>query len=175
MKKLILIGAVSLAGGILLAQGSKYQPLDVKTGLWESSWTMAMKGLPPIPPDVLEKMPPEQRARLEAAMGKTGSGTPMTRTNKSCLTKEQLEKNPFSQDQKNCKDTIISSTGSKMDIHAVCNENDMKMDLTIHIERSDSEHVTGKVESDTTGSGHDMTMNGTFKSKWLGAACGDVK
>jgi hypothetical protein len=53
--------------------------LDVKQGLWEVSTTHSMKGMPTaqmgnIPPDVLAKMSPDQRAKIEAMM----SGKPST-------------------------------------------------------------------------------------------------
>ena len=47
-----------------------------------------MPAIPNIPPDVLAKMPPEQRARVEAAM----KGGPSTDVRKECITKEKLEK-----------------------------------------------------------------------------------
>ena len=53
---------------VLHAVGRGFQPLDVKTGQWESTMTGQTTGMPPIPDDVLNRMTPEQRAKIQAAM-----------------------------------------------------------------------------------------------------------
>src|SRR5690242_9544509 len=47
---------------------TKMQPLNVKPGLWETTVTYSMAGELPMSPEMLKKMTPEQRARLEEAM-----------------------------------------------------------------------------------------------------------
>src|SRR5215467_16319582 len=80
----------------------KLQPPDVKLGLWETTVTSQMSGLPPIPPEALARMTPEQKARMEAAM-KARSGHPTTHTSRHCVTKEQLEKGAtFNDERENC-------------------------------------------------------------------------
>lgn len=175
MRKLALLCAIGLGAALILAASGNYQPLKVKTGLWETTWSSEVSGRPPIPADMLQNMTPEQRAKLEAAMGKMASQAPEGRTNKSCLTKEKLEKDPFKQDNKSCTQTVLASTGSKMQIHEVCGNEYGKMDMIVDIEATDSEHVKGTVKSNTSGGGNSMNVNGTFNSKWLGAACGDTK
>jgi hypothetical protein len=70
--------------------------LNLKEGLWETTHTMNMSGMPPIPADALAKMRPEQKARIEAMMSQRGvGGTATTDTSKSCITKEKLEKSAF--------------------------------------------------------------------------------
>lgn len=169
MQKIALWTLSCLSASILLAAG-KYQPLDVKLGTWETVYTSTVSGAPPIPQKMLDKMTPEQRARFEAAMSKMASGTPKTRTSKSCLTRERLEKDPFN-DRKSCTVTVLSSTGSKMEIEEVCQEEDAKSDSKVRIEATDSENVKGWMQSTVTGSGKTMNLNGTFTSKWIGTAC----
>ncbi len=60
-------------------------PFDIKAGLWDITSTVQMSGLPPVPN--LDKMSPEQRARVETAM-KNMAAAPSTNTTKSCITKE---------------------------------------------------------------------------------------
>src|SRR5579872_2042775 len=59
-------------------------PLDVKTGQWEATVTSQITGLPQarpqLSPDQLAKLPPEQRAKVEAMM----AGGAHTSTSKSC-------------------------------------------------------------------------------------------
>lgn len=46
----------------------KHQPLNIKTGLWETTSTLKMSGDMPIPAGMLDKLTPEQRARLDERM-----------------------------------------------------------------------------------------------------------
>jgi Protein of unknown function (DUF3617) len=61
--------------------------LEVKPGQWETTTTGQMTGVPAIPPEVLAKLTPEQRAKMESAMGARGA-KPIVST--SCRTKEKL-------------------------------------------------------------------------------------
>ncbi|HET7213925.1 MAG TPA: DUF3617 family protein [Terriglobia bacterium] len=171
MGKIALWTLSCLSASILLAAG-KYQPLNVKLGTWETVATTTVSGAPPIPQEMLDKMTAEQRARFEAAMSKMASGTPKTRTSKSCLTKEKLEKDPFN-DKKSCTETVLTSTGSKMEIQEVCSEENAKLVSKVRIEATDSENAKGWVDSTVTGSGKTMNITGTFTSKWVGAACSE--
>jgi Protein of unknown function (DUF3617) len=171
MRNLTLWILICLSASILLAAG-KYQPLNVKTGTWETIYTTTVSGAPPIPQEMLDKMTPEQRTRFDTMMKKMATGTPTTRTSKTCLTKEQLAKNPFN-DRKSCTETVLASTGSKMEIEEVCMEENAKTNAKVRIEASDSENVKGWVQSTVTGSGRTMNVNGTFTSKWIGAVCKD--
>lgn len=169
MTKIALWTLSCLSASIVLAAG-KYQPLNVKLGTWETISTMTSSGAPPIPQEMLDKMTPEQRTRFEAAMGKMASGTPRTRTSKNCLTKEKLEKDPFNE-RKSCKETVLTSTSSKMEIQEDCTEENANIVSKVRIEAADSENVKGWVEATVTGSGKTMHVNGTFTSKWVGAVC----
>ena len=65
--------------------------------------------MPAIPPDVHAKLPPEQRARMEAMM----KGGPIVQ--KECITKEKLEKHSaFNVNRPECTRTVVSYTGSKL-------------------------------------------------------------
>ncbi len=171
MRNLILWALVCLSASIIFATG-KFQPLNVKTGTWQTTWVTTLSGAPPIPQEMLDKMTPEQRARFDAMMKNMKSGTPRTRSAKTCLTRDQLEKDPFNEG-KDCTETVLSSTGSKMEIEEVCTEEDSKSDSKIRIEATDSENVKGWMQSTVTGSGRTMSVNGTFTSKWIGTACTD--
>jgi hypothetical protein len=128
-----------------------------------------------MPADLLERLTPEQRARFEATMNKMASQVPKSRTTRTCLTKEKLERNPFGEEGKSCTETVINSTGSSMEVREVCAGENMKSDVTVHIEAADSEHVKGTVKSNVSGGDNAVNVMGTFASKWLGAACGDTE
>ncbi len=151
-------------------------PLNVKEGLWEVTVTHSMTGMramPNIPPDTLAKMPPEQRARMEALM----KGTPTTDVRKECVTKEKLEKNmAFSNDPADCTHTVVTSTGHKLEMKIHCEGKQSSTDGQFVIEAIGSDTVKGTNHMvSNSSSGHTMTMDFTFSSKYLGPACGDVK
>jgi len=152
-------------------------PLDIKPGQWEATVTSQMSGLsqvPQIPADQLAKLPPEQRARVEAALKQAGG--PHTSTNKSCVKKEDLNKLQMNlgNDQA-CKTNLVSSSGSRQEIHMECDRNGGKQIGTIVIEALSSESIKFNVQAggDFNGKNVSMTIKGT--SKWLGAACEDSK
>src|SRR5258705_225126 len=81
------------AGSMLLAHAAG-PSMDVKTGLWEITSTGATTGAPPIPPEALAQMTPEQRAKMESAMRAEIARNNQSHVSKSCITQRQLEKAP---------------------------------------------------------------------------------
>ena len=167
--------AVIVFSSLTLWAADSITPLNVKEGLWEMTVTHSMSGMPAtpnIPPDVLAKMPPEQRARVEAAM----KGGPSTDVRKECITKEKLEKHSaFSNNRGDCTRTVVNSTGSKLEVKIHCEEKQASTDGTLVLETVGSDRVKGTMQAVTNANGHTMNMNFTFSSKYLGPACGDVK
>jgi Protein of unknown function (DUF3617) len=175
MRTSFILAAVLFFSPTLFA-ADKVTLLNVKEGLWEMTVTHSMTGMPAmpaIPPDALAKMPPEQRARMEAMM----KGGPKTDVRKECITKEKLEKQmAFSDDRKECTRTVLNSTSSKLEMKIHCKgEEQGSMDGTLLVEAIGSDNVKGKMEAVTNASGRTMNMNFTFSSRYLGPACGDVK
>ena len=179
MQTKFLLATIFLAlivfSSLTLWAADSITPLNVKEGLWEMTVTHSMSGMPAtpnIPPDVLAKMPPEQRARVEAAM----KGGPSTDVRKECITKEKLEKHSaFSNNRGDCTRTVVNSTGSKLEVKIHCEEKQTSTDGTLVLETVGSDRVKGTMQSVTNANGHTMNMNFTFSSKYLGPACGDVK
>jgi len=168
----LLFGATVIS----FAQDNKI-PLDVQLGLWETTTTHATAGAPPIPQEMLDRLTPEQRAKFEERM-KNRSGQARTETHQSCLTKEQLEKHFLFEDDKgmNCTRNITTATRRKIDASLECNSpTGIKMNGTIKIDSPDSETANGTIHMVSAGNGNSMNFDSTFKSKWLGASCGDVE
>ena len=175
MQKMILFGVICLFAPVLLA-GGNIQPLNVKPGLWQTTITSTRSGQPPIPPGTLDKLTPEQRAKLEAAMKARASQGPQTRSYKKCVTQEDLNKEPFAEDKQSRTRTVLSSTGSKMDVHEVCTgSGGMKTDFIVHIEVLDSENVKASVHVNATGGGRAMNGDSNITAKWLGQTCPGTK
>ena len=154
----------------------KYQPLDVKTGLWEVTTVTNLSGQMPIPPELLEKLTPEQRARFQERMNAKSMQPAKPIVSRNCLTQEQLDKgDSFTEDRKSCTHTVISSTRSKVEVRLQCTENDMKFDAKLQFEAVDSENVKGQTLSTATGGDHTMNSNSSFIAKWISPNCGTTK
>jgi len=152
-----------------------FHALDVKPGQWETTVTGQMTGMPAIPPEALAHMTPEQRAKVESAMGARGA-KPLVSTH--CTTKESLNQAwNTGQVTKACTTTVTTSSSNKQEVRMECNQNGTKMNGSVKVEAVDSEHIRGSFQMTAVGDtgSHAMSMNYTFTSKWLGAACTESK
>jgi hypothetical protein len=170
-----LIIKISLGLGFLVAgctigrAADTFHPLDVKTGEWESTMTVATSDVPPIPVEALARMTPQQRARLEE---QTKSLSGRTIVHKTCVKKEKLDKPlTFGNNDKACTNTLVTSTGSLQEIHVECNRNNRKSSGTLRFEALDSEHIKGTVKMTMTSDSGNMDINSSFTAKWVGEAC----
>ena len=158
-----------LAAGLSWA-ADNVTPLDLKAGLWETTSVSERSGMPSLPADKLAALPPEQRARIEAM----ASPKPTTTTRQSCRTDHDLR--PFTDDRsQSCKQTVITSTGTKQEMRMDCDMSGNKGTGTVTIEAKDSEHVNGQVVIHMSANGRPMDMKITINAKWLSSSCGDVK
>lgn len=172
LTKRLSIGIAMLCCSSLCA--ADFRPLDVKTGQWETTMTGQMTGLPAIPPEALAHMTPEQRARMESAMGARGAKPIVS---KSCMTKDKLDK-AFNVDNdalKSCSRTLVTSSGSKQEIHLECTREGTKTDGVVKIEAVSSDNIKGSMQMTVVNKEHTMTMNYSFTSRWLGSACTEEK
>jgi len=168
----VLAAAIS-AGSTAVAQGPM---LNVKLGLWEVTSTSQTAGMPQMPQIDLSSLPPEARARAEAAMKarEAMQGTPQTQ--KYCLTKEKLEKDLF-QDKEmdaSCKRTTIENSATVKAYKIECT-GEHKMSGDMRFEATSPAAVKGLIKMNIDAQGHAMTVNSNFMAKWVGDACGDVK
>lgn len=151
-------------------------PMNVKTGQWETTLTTEMAGQLPIPQDMLDKLTPEQRAKMEAMMKARGAQGGRTNVYKSCLKKEDLEK-PFANDEqrKSCKQTFLTSTSTRQEIRMECEIGGGKQTGTLKLEAVDSSTVKGSMQMVASNGGRSMNANSTFSAKWLGPVCTESK
>jgi hypothetical protein len=168
----------ALLGGIT-AWAAEPVALNMNTGEWEYTATTQMSGMPQasqmpqIPQAALDKMSPEQRAQMQAAMQKAlgaMAGKPIT--TKTCIKKEDLSNfNPTT--NKSCKMNITSSSRSKFEATMVCDTAENMTTTNITAETLSSTSVKFNVVTKGTASGVpvNMTVNGT--GKWLSSTCTD--
>jgi hypothetical protein len=176
MKTLILAGLAVL----LPLAAQEIKPFDVKLGLWETavktevSGVPAMSAIPQIPEETLAKLPPEQRARIEAMMKGRGAGGPGSMTTKVCVTRESLNRG-FGQNDKACTYKVLSSSPNKQVVHMECTRGSNKVSGDMILERLDAEHARGTVTMKSADSERQMESKMSFDNKWLSPDCGDVK
>jgi len=155
---------------------AKLQPLNVKPGLWESTRTIKREGAMPIPAEMLNRLSPEQRARMEERMKAKSAAHTSTATEKHCLTKEDLERDRLKlADTKECTTTVVSSTSTSAKAKLMCDQEGMHATGTLDLEAPDPEHVNGSYRSEVNANGHTMNVEGTWTSKWLGSSCGELR
>jgi len=148
------------------------QPLDLKAGLWETTLTVQTSGVPPMPPEVLAKLSPEQRAKIEAKAA-AGEG-PKTTVKRSCLEERDVNK-PFTLalggDERGCKQTIASSSATKREIRVECRNGSVKGSGTIQMEAAAPGNLKVTSQWSTTDGTRTMKMTSTATAKWLGPIC----
>jgi len=165
----ISLGLTILACSTLWA--ADFRPLDVKPGEWQTTMNGQTTGMPPIPAEVLARLTPEQRAKMEAMMAARGGAK--STVSKGCLKKEDLDK-PFNMSDKtmaSCARSLVTSSGSKQEIHVDCNTNGTKSTGIVKLETVDSENVKGSMQLAVNNGDHTMNMNYMFSSRWIGPAC----
>jgi len=165
-----------------LLAADKPTMLNVKEGLWEVSLTHSSSGMPGMSEDMLAKLPPDQRARVEEMMkqrGVTMSGN--TTVVKSCVTREKIEKGMAfaSENRGNCSYNIVNSSPSHVEAKFHCDEvqKDSKtvIDGTTTVDVVNGDSTKGASHIVTNSGGHTATMDMSFTSKYLGPSCGDIK
>ena len=176
MKATILLG-IAFLWALPSWTADAVQPLDVKLGLWETTTINEMSGMPPIPAEVLAKLTPEQRAKMEAVFKARAAQGPKTTTRRTCLDKEQLEKSlAFGDDNdKSCQRTIISSSRTKQEGHLECTDEKMKRSGDLHIEAINPENVRGSMQMTAAGGSSTMNIKVAFTAKWIGPSCAELK
>jgi len=170
----------AIAASIAFAAAAASAPaaaLDVKPGLWETTSRVQSHGQFPISEAELKKLTPQQRAAL--AQMEARSNEPRTHVYKSCLKKEDLEKDKtaflagkpgMKCTSKLSKDTSTSIAGTRH-----CTGGSSEESENFAFQARDREHVTGTVAVTLREGGRAMSSKGNLSSRWLGASCGKTK
>lgn len=168
----ILWPALAFGCAALLA-GQNPQRLDIKTGLWKSTVTSQTSGTPPIPPEALAQLTPEQRAKIEERM-KASMAAPQTHTGQHCIKEEDLDKFNFGRNDKSCRQTFLNSSSTVQEVRLNCDTGNMKTSGTIHIEALSKENVKGSGKMTMTDGTHTMNVNMSFAGTWVAPTCTDA-
>lgn len=151
----------------------KPQTLNVKTGLWRVTTITVKTGEMPIPDELLARLTPQQRTRMEERMKARSPERTTTTTEKSCITKEQLEQGPaFGVERKQCVRKVLASTSKKASMKIECEQEGVKGDGILQFEALAPESVTGSEHVRAGDGTHTMNSNSTITAQWIGPACG---
>ena len=173
-----IVGALAgSVAAISLAYAAGAALLNVKLGLWEITTHPQMSGTMPMSDEDLQKLPPEQRARFQAAMQMAMANAAKPRVFKECMTPEKRSRgfNAGNDVSASCQTTITTNTPAEFEARHDCASADHQQSFTVHFKIVDSDQVTGTVNGVITRGGRTMTVNSTAEGKWLGADCGTVK
>jgi len=173
--RLVKIALCFGVAGALPALAADNTPLNVKPGLWETTLDSERSGTPPIPPEALAKMSPEQRAKLEAAIQQ--SLGPQHRVAKRCVTQADIDKGFEGMERMghgNCTQNVTSSTSSlRAGSFSCTGAQTTSGTYRVEARRPDSVVANWDV---TVGNGDKaMKMKSVMQGKWLGADCGSLK
>jgi len=159
-----LVCLLGLAAGEVLGA----EPLNIKPGLWEMTTSTALSGSM-MPPALLAQMPPEQRARIEAALKQQGAGG-HAGSSQTCVTKEDLLRGSVptdkAADQKNCKYRVVTQTNTRMETHFQCTGEGAR-DGEMKLEAVSPEQLKGAIQVTTVRGKVTVQLDG----HWLGASC----
>jgi len=162
-----------LAAGAVHAQ-------NMKPGLWEFKQTPqldpARKAQMDQAQKAMESMPAEQRQMMEKMMASRGISMNMAGgsiTLKTCVTKEQADRNmaPVNH-QGNCQQDVKRS-GNTIQTHFVCTDPASEGDATVTLRGN--EGFTNDVTVRHQRQGKTEVTKVSGEGRWLGADCGDVK
>lgn len=173
MKRVLYFGAI--AAGVIALPLAAFASHG-KAGLWDVTVTMNMAGGGMAMPD-LSKLPPDQRAMVEAQMKKSGvSMNGNSITSQHCMTAAEVaqDKPPAMQHMKDCTMQNMTTSGGMMSVDMVCSTADMNGKGHVSVSYSGDSNYTGSMVFNGTAQGHPINMNNTFSGHWVSANCGGV-
>jgi Protein of unknown function (DUF3617) len=161
----------------LLATAAESIKLNIKPGLWEIASQAQITGAPPLSDDLLAKLPPDQRAKFEAAMQASMADAAKPHLAKHCVTPEKIARglDVERHDNQSCQKKIVSNSSNEMEFSETCTGQSGDTAIDEHIQLSSAEQMTGTVNVIRNSGGKTMTVNSTIHGQWLGASCGDIK
>jgi hypothetical protein len=153
----------------------------VKPGLWEFNYRSDANARPPASEDMLARLPPEARARMEAAMqgrggGAAGGGQP----HRQCISDQDLD-HPFRADQgreQHCTHKVLAQTSTSMEMAIDCpnlGEHGGTGHGTFKWRAPSPETMSGTIDMVVTQGAQTTTTHATISGQWLGADCGELK
>lgn len=156
------------------------QVAPIKAGLWEVQMQQEAGGqaLPNVA-EQLQKMPPAQRAQMEAMMKKQGiaMGADGARAMKICYTREMLDADAWQERvPTNCKTEYLTRSAARWTWRTTCPAPGATVsDGEAVFASSDAYRVRVTTRREAAGSGKATESKTQLNARWLGADCGNIK
>ncbi len=139
---------------------------DIKAGAWDVTMSTSFAGMP-VPQEALAKMPPDQRAKIEA-MIQARAGKVQTHTYRTCVTAEDLDRNALMKSESpGCKRNVITKTASVLELEETCGAPEPSQTHATFQASSPAAYTANVVR--TMGKGGEVHID--MKGKWIAAAC----
>jgi Protein of unknown function (DUF3617) len=173
--------ALACALGVLVMLPVSADETKVKlaadTGLWEVTTHPQTNGELPISQEQLQRLSPEQRARIEAAMKAAMENANQAHVMRECLTPERLAKGFDLGDDSSssCKTTVVRNTSTELEAHRECKGESNVRTMTERLRTSGRRQVSGTIDVLMSQGAKQLTMHMSVEGRWLGADCGAVK
>ncbi len=173
--------AVSLLSLVATVQADSTQDMlkslvkDVKPGLWEIQQKSVVDGqeLPDLS-KMLESVPPEMRAQVEAMMSKKASRLVSGKPMQTCITAEQLAKQAQENDANSrCQFSNIEREGNRTHVTMQCSKPKGQGETTITRINSEAWTSVTKMTIEEQGSTH--KVDNEAKARWISADCSAMK
>lgn len=148
---------------------------DVKPGLWEVTNKTAVDGqqLPDMN-KMLEKVPPEMRAQVEAMLEKKSARLASGKAVQVCLTKEQLAKQEYENNpQDRCQLSNIQRNGDTTHVTVQCSKPKAQGETTVTRINSKAWTSVSQMSVEEGGSTHAVSSEAS--AKWLSDTCAAAK
>jgi len=165
----ILMASVA---GVAGPSSARAQTAPIKPGLWEVKSSGGGADQSSRAADSLARLPPAQRAQVEAMMKQrgidmSGGGT----TVKICMTRESLDPSQWEHRQNGCRTDYPSRTGALWKFHSVCAQSTTDGEVRF----AGPESYTVAATSTFSHGGQTQTRQTSVQAHWLSGDCGDVK
>ncbi len=181
MKRIIAVAAAALpvlaAHAAPPAAGATKLAMDVELGLWEVTSAGGMSGDSPVPASVMARLPPEQLAKIQAAMARQNQ----PQKYKQCMTPEKLNKGfvrrEHGGDDSGCKMNVTTNNSTEFAATQVCTGQKDDTDYTANIHFNLSGRHTAHGTVDVTlkqADGRTTVIHRTIDAQWLGSDCGTI-
>jgi hypothetical protein len=158
--------------GAMSAAATAAEKLKVKLGLWEMTSSTETQGMPPLPKELLDKLSPEQRKKMEADIRAEQTKGPEKDTDRECITQRDLDRPLEPDNAKDCKHTIVSSTRTSQEVHIVCTGG-MPGSGSLKVSAPSPERMTGSMDLKLGEGAQVMTIRAQLQGRWLSSDCGE--
>jgi hypothetical protein len=171
-----LLAAATLA---LLATGAQAQ--KIRPGLWENTVSMKSSGgqaeaAMARMQEQLARMPPEQRAQVEAMMARQGVGpTGKPDAVRTCISPEMAARDEFNPGDSRCRATGHTRSGNTVRFKFACQREGTSSEGEGEFTLVSDTETRGRMSVVTLRQGQSMRMDMDSQSRWLGKDCGELK